>query len=497
MQPPASSTEPLRRHRGVVLLSSVIAALMLVGSGCAPLLWPAGDTVEKAVKELADPGAGSGVDFPVAEHELIEADDSVSLAALIRGTDEFTVQANAIEPAEIDGSQPHSLQQLVDLAQSNHPRVLAASRKIEIARAKVLTAASRENPKFVMDVETPVYDRGDATEISTRITFPIGGAKQRRLRGWVANASLAKASAEFEATVQEVGEIAFSAALRVLYLQQLAPLDARAEQIAHRRVDALAVERVDGDPSSNFVRQVRATQEASDATGKRFATQRELVAAQAELSMAIGILDLPIPSVAGRLTESDFRLPPLEEVTAGVLQQSASIAIANASLEESRRRHQLSRVIRGGGEMGPLYQDRLGRDDDSIGVRFAADVPLPRNQRGQVAESATAARQQYDELQVTRHEVLGAITKMYRELELLSDQIQHYRGDTFVADQEKILSEAISGNLMTASERLQLENAIVDRGRQQLKLEYRFALLRSQLSAAIGAREPLQRECKP
>jgi hypothetical protein len=66
-----------------------------------------------------------------------------------------------------------------------------------------------------------------------------------------------------------------------------------------------------------------------------------------------------------------------------------------------------------------------------------------------------------------------------------------------VADQEKILSEAISGNLMTASERLQLENAIVDRGRQQLKLEYRFALLRSQLSAAIGAREPLQRECKP
>jgi hypothetical protein len=484
--PHASSSEPPRRQRGEALLSSLAAALMVFGSGCAPLLWPAGDAIEDSVMELVEHGARSEADSRIAEGEQEPANDSASLAALIRGTDEFSLHPSGTEAASVDAAMPYSLEQLVDLAQTSHPRVLAASREIEIARAKILTAAARENPEFVMDVETPVYDDRRATQLSTRITFPIGGAKQRRLRGRVASASVAKASAEFEATVQEIGETALSTALRVLYLQQLAPLDVRAEQIAHGRVDALAIEQVDGDPSSNFVRHVRATQVASEATGERFASERELAVARADLSMAIGVLDLPTPRVSGELTGLNCLLPPLDGVIAGAEHRSASIAVATASLEESRRRHQLSQVIRGGGELGPLYEDRLGRDDDSIGLRFAADVPLHRNQRGPIAESAGTARQQSDELHATRHEVRGAIIRMYRELELLADQIQQFRSDSFIADQEKILGDAITGDTMTASGRLQLEKAIVDRQRQQLKLEYRFALLRARLSAASG-----------
>ena len=484
--PHAPFFEPQRRQRGGALLSFLLAALIVAGTGCAPLLWPAGDSGEDAVMELMGAETGPQEESLVAADELQAANDSASLAALIRGTDEFALPPSGLELAHLDAELPYSLEQLVDLAQTSHPRVLAASRRIELARATIHTAAARDNPEFVMAVETPVFDDRRATEISTRITFPVGGAKQRRYRGRVASASVTTAGAEFEQTVQEVGEAAFTAALRVMYLQQLAPLDMRAEQIARGRVDALVVEQVDGDPSSNFVRQVRATQDASEATGDRFESERELAVARADLSVAIGNLELPTPRVSGQLPTLNLVVPPLDEVIAAAEQKSASIAVATASLEESRRRHQLSQIIRGGGELGPLYQDRLGRDDDSIGVRFSADVPLHRNQRGPIAESASAARQQRDQLLLTRHEVRGAITRMHRELELLAAQIQEYRGDSFIADQQKILSDAIAGNLMAASDRLQLEKTIVDRQRQQLKLEYRFALLRTQLSAAMG-----------
>jgi hypothetical protein len=374
---------------------------------------------------------------------------------------------------------------LVVEAQMNHPGVLIAQRNIEIARAGLVTAARRENPNFVLDVDTPVYDTNDPTELSTRITFPIGKSQERESRRCLANATLDRAHARYQDVLHQLGLAVRTAAIRVAYLEQRHEVERSLEAIARQIADSLAPDQIEGDPGANYVKHIEAKLDADEATQTQLATARELAVASANLGAEIGTprddqlrLSLDFASIP-------LSLPDLEQTLADSAYFSTQIAMAVAALHESEREYRLERSIRTDTEIGPLYDDRLGEDDDTIGARYQVDLPIHDVQRGPIAESRAKTSRRHAQVQLAQHVRESEIVAAHRELRSLVAEIDHYRDDPLEANE--IQDSQSLRSVMTADKYLRIQQAIVGRQLDRLRLEYRFVLLKSQLTPGVSS----------
>ncbi len=489
---PSTFTAPLSMitrvtsfHCRKIARFAVTAALFGFLPGCAPVLTPHPPSL--AERGPSEQSLTVQPQWRETSGQKIKPDsgqDTPEIADLIRKDTLSPVEirpASSTQPIE---SAEQSIDQIVAYAELHHPRVQAALQEIDIARAAVLTASAQDNPNLVVDVQTPVYDHDDPTELTTRLTFPVGRRREIRLRRLVAASAVAKAEADYQATLREIGAAARQAALDVAYLQHRYDLDVQDEQLSLRRAGALAPDQVDGDPAENFVRHVDAKWEAQRATAQRLKTQRELAIARADLASAMGLPETEPSLVSFDFDSFSLDLPSLQDVMVDAERHSAAVEVAMADFDQSRRQYELQRGIGVDKEMGPRYQDRLGEDDDSIGVRFQTDIPLYDPQRGPIAEAAAETRRQSTQVKLARHQVRDRIKRDYRELESLAKELRRYRGGAFVTEQHKMLETARDQQLMTAAQMLRIELAIVDHRRQQLQLEYRFALLRSRIDAS-------------
>lgn len=374
---------------------------------------------------------------------------------------------------------------LVVEAQTNHPGVLIAQRNIEIARAGLITAARRENPRFVLDVDTPVYDTNDPTELSTRITFPIGRAQERESRRCLANATLDRAHACYHDVLHQLGLAARTAAIHVAYLEQRHELERSLEAIARQIADSLAPDQIEGDPGSNYVKHIEAKLDADEATQTQLATARELAVASAKLASEIGTPRIDRLSPSFDFASVPLSIPDLEQTLQDSAYGSTKIAMAVAALHESEREHRLERSIRTDTEIGPLYDDRLGKDDDTIGARYAVDLPIHDVQSGPIADSRAKMSRSHAEVQLARHVRESEIVAAHRELRSLVAEIEHYRDDPLEAD--RIQESQDLRSVMTANQYLRIQQAIVGRQLERLRLEHRFVLLKSQLTPGVSS----------
>jgi outer membrane protein TolC len=405
----------------------------------------------------------------------------------------YHVQLEAVVSTADASTASYTLAQILQRAQNDHPSIQAASREIDIARAGLVTAATKPNPNFVFDLETPVHDRDDPSQLTTRMTVPFGGKGERSFRRQVAMARLVKAEANLQATVAQVAAEATATALKVIYLQQRLTLERSDEQLARQQVEQLVEAPQREDPAGNLLDQIDARRKADQATKRRFATDRELRIARAQLANQIGSGAVSSVTVLGSFDEVPTTLPSLDEVLAIAEPDEETIAVALAELEESRAVHRLERNIRTSREIGPRYQDRLGRADDTVGVRLDFDLDVHGMQAGPIAETAQTTYRQQDRLTLARHLWVGEITSLYRELESLLEESQHYRDDRILEQQPSMLRDPSTAQLLTASQKLEIERAIVARQVDELERRFTIAWIRSQLGLdpAIGPWPPI------
>lgn len=384
-------------------------------------------------------------------------------------------------------SQNYSIAEIIAEARMNHARVIASGRRVEQARADVGVAGNKQNPEFVIDVETPIHDNNDATKLSTRVTFPLGQSRLRRSRIRVARSKVATAMAAHQAEIHRQSQVALLAALQLAYLQEKVALDELADQLSRQRLQLLSPESRDGDSADNLVDYINAANDAHQARRERFNSRRDLAVAQVAVADAMGVnlgdetrTDVSIV-VSDPLQSTSLDLPPLHDVIAAALIDSAELATALSATQQAWLEQQLYRNQPLATEVGPLYQDRLGRDDNKIGFRIQTDLPLHDAKRNSVIAAGIRAQVTEDSLKLTRQQIANATARDYQELKSIAEQLRLDRADSLIADQEKILADIETQNVMTGEQTIRIRQSILDRQRDQLNLEYQFAMLRSKL----------------
>ena len=378
-----------------------------------------------------------------------------------------------------------SFGEVLDSVRHDHPALKESQYEIAMARAATTTATARENPRFVVDFDTPVHDN-DASELSTRLTFPLGTRRPRTLRYRAALAELDRASSNYRTVENQKLQTTLESAINALYWQRRTELDDEFASLSARRTSLLRPDLIDGDPADNTVRFVDAQLDASRATKELFSSQREMVFAQVELATSVGRVDGIRIAVLGDFDAAPIpftsqSLPSLHELSASAVSGSSVVAAANATMQKSLHLLQIERERREDAEMGPRYQDRLGESDDTVGVRFSTNLPLHDNQRGPISEANARVLRDRQSLRLARQQVISQVTTAYADLQLARQQLQDYDQDDFIEKQEAFLAEAESSEVMTLAQMIEIQQAIVARRREELELQFRVATLLIQL----------------
>ncbi|MEM9828311.1 MAG: TolC family protein [Planctomycetota bacterium] len=419
----------------------------------------------------------------------------------------FPVNASTAPERDASALQIPGLDVILADAVHRNPLVRAARQRANAARAAYDAADIPDNPEFVIDLDTPVHDQSDATELSTRLTFPIvprarQDASKRRARArWVrlrAEASAIETRVSRELTQAWLNLHLTAAALRV------------ARDLARTRsqlADYLDPERLDtGDPGRNLIRYVEAGQDATRAAGGAAdldrVLQSDLVRLATRLNRTSESLRQQViaanASEDGELPKWLTDIPNLPDESRWLAEQwdAAEIKRRQAAIVEQREALIASAKTDLNQEVGPRFQDRLGVNDDTIGVRFSTDVPLHDvNQEQREASLAGLAAASAD-LENERTEQLANAKSRYAELRELAAQI---RGHFVTAANDGVDSRATRNfneraaleheaygrgievleneraeELLSTSQRLTIELALLERKRDRLELLDRY-----------------------
>lgn len=366
----------------------------------------------------------------------------------------------------------------------DHPALRVAREEIAVARAAMTTTTNKENPRFVVDFETPLHDQDAPLELSTRLTFPIGNSRVRRLQYRAAVAEVARVQSEHDILLEEHLLASSTAATQVAYWQDRVALELEDEHLAIRVIGLTQPDKVenDDDPARNTLRHIDAQLDASRAKEQRFASERSLVTARAELAAAMGrpqSIRIAISDDLQSLAQFDGIVisEMRDDIIARKTSTSALVAEAVAQLRRDQHLYQAERERGEDAEIGPTYQDRLGVSDDSAGIRFATNLALHDNQRGPIAKAAAMVRRDQENVRLARSVVIDQINIAYRQWQTITRQLQSYQADDFIEKQQDFLDQVEATDLMTGPQLIEIERAIIRRRREMLDLQFRLAEL--------------------
>lgn len=452
---------------------------------------------EPDVLAANDPGDG------VAEHEHRSMQGDILLAGGVAGEGDrrasgalagsggAAAQTDALAgqtatDLATEGLVSLTLDEALDYARCHHPLLAARSHEVAAAKGALAGAGLLPNPELTMDTDVPVNEgRGADLRVRLMFTLPTGG--KRRLREAVAAAGVARARWALKSETERVLLAANDVGLEVLYLQELARLQAELSALAARRAE---IERSRFEArTATYADAMEAEMDAARLALEHKTTLAQLRAARWSLGEAIGLSPAQPVHLVGELAFEPFEAVPLEQVLAQARASRPELPEARAALSESCRELALARAeAKPDIGIGPRYEDHLGDGNDSAGARLDIELPLFDRNQGAIGESAGLARAAGAMVKVAELNTLGDVAREYVRLLSLQSWLDHYQSQVMpiVARTQAALAEEEARRALPADQASDILRAVIRLRLDELRLRYEYNLARRRLEIFLG-----------
>jgi cobalt-zinc-cadmium efflux system outer membrane protein len=468
-----------RAARGGWLATSVLVWIVC-GGACAAPSWQG--TWKENLAALVD--EESTEEAPTSVNGPVQSSPSDVQPALFDEPTEMVIEP--IELVEAEFPQSMSLEDIIWFTLERHPLLAARRHEIDVARGALITAGAFPNPQLVMDADGPV-DGDGATDLSARLEFTIPTAGKRRFAQAAAQADVRRAQLALREESDRIAAAAADAALEVLYLQELAGLQARVEQLARQ-----AAEIQKGRLEQGVITEIDslgAEVDAVDVEADRLATVTQLESARLRLAREMGLATPRPLEVTGSLTVEYLPQVPLETVLHVARQVRPELA--RAGVDVVRRRHELALSKANSVpdfQIGPRYGESFDDPNDTAGMRFSTDLPVFDVNQGGVCTSAAELRRTGALFDVAEITTLNDVASSYVQLAPIESRLNYF--DEYVLPLTERAEEAIrQAQASNVIDPLQLSQQLRTLSRlrlSHLELRYLHTRIRTRLELLLG-----------
>lgn len=435
--------------------------------------------------EPIETAAPASLDSLPPEHDLVSFETLLETEAPIESSWE---DATELVPAPAaDPEMRRELNSIAQTAIASSAALAVERRQVEIAEAALMTAVPHRNPQLVLDLETPTGGDGPI-EIGGRITFEILNSSLRTVRQRTALAGLHRAMAELESAELGVSLEVAEQVVEWMYLVELVSLRRRQVDLVRQLEKVSLPESAEANEEVDLVGQVQ----SQLAVDKR---EQELVAAQAAedrcKSRLARLLDTDpdaLSILGGKLVQSRTSLPTLPELLSRVDQVSSAVNLAALQLDESHWKHRLAQEkATPASEIGPTYRERVRDPGDQIGLRFETDLPIYDRNQDEIALRQAEIRKGEASIHAASQTVANAVVKLHEEFVSLEQRLSSIDdGQLSTINQYQALADNESvRDSISAAQRLELEEMILDVQAEQLGIKYRMTQIWAQLTIML------------
>lgn len=391
--------------------------------------------------------------------------------------------------------EPLDVRQLVEIARHDNKDLQAARLAIDLARARLLQAGLRANPRLELSAQSDFLFRNEgeyATSVGLSQEFPIAGriARQKDVaRVDIALAELEVAEAERRIASELIGKVYRLA----LVSQQVSALDGTIAveetlaRTARRRFRAAEVSEMD-------VNTVRLDMQ-------RLALERSLLQGEEQgLSAGINVLLGRPPAMPLRIDRAvplALSIPPLAVLERTALAQrpdlrSAMLGIDRAAAERALARAQKWQDWTVGVEFAQDRQVVTGAPpqgaDRAIGVSLSIPLPLHDKGQGLLAEAEANRARSEARVEALRLEIRGELSAAHAEATRLAASLAQYRSDVLPIAQRNVHLAQLgySMGLTSVFEVVQAQRQLSETRKASLDLQDQYLKSLVRLHTAAG-----------
>lgn len=333
------------------------------------------------------------------------------------------------------GAQTVTLDQLLALAEEQHPRLRAMTAQTAAAQAGITTAKAYPNPEAGVMAGRQTYRvPGNVSGLFQSYSFsqPLELGKLRPARLGLAERGVETAEHAYRATRLEV----LSAVRRGFHeaLRRQSEIKILEENL--RLVDELRkriVVRVNVGEAGRL-EQIRADAEVATAQAAVNRARLQLVSALAQLRAAAGVETQSDLRIEGALDPA-VALPPLEEIRKESIDKHPVLAVFASDVRTAEARVKLEEAQK---TPQPSLRTEVDYPPDVPIYRAGITIPLPfwNRREGPIAEAAARVRQARSMEQSRRIEHVAAVEGAYGRYQLASAQLAAFESGILAEAQE-------------------------------------------------------------
>lgn len=393
-----------------------------------------------------------------------------------------------------------NLNQLIALAERDNKDLQAARYAIDVARARLLQAGLRANPRLDLAARSDfLFNNEGEYAISAAISqeFPIAGRILRQKD--VARVDIALAETEVANAQRRIAEDIAGKVYRLLVSEQqvstldsLIGVEAKLAKTTRNRFRAAEVSELDVNTVQIDMQRLML---------ERSLLQSEQQTITGALNALIGrATDTPL-DVAGPLPPNNT-VPDLQQLQRRALQQRPDFQGAVLSVDRAAAEKALARASRWqdwsvGLELAQEKQVVFGAPpqgtDRAIGVSVSIPLPLFNKSQGLIAEADANRDQALERVEALRLSILGEVASAHAEATRLQALLQQF-GKTMLPISERSVRLARQGydmGLIPVFDVVQAQRQLSELNKSYLSTLDQFLQALVRLHAAAGDYSPL------
>lgn len=379
--------------------------------------------------------------------------------------------------------QTLTLDQILAMADEQHPRLRAMTAQMMAAQAGITTARAYPNPEAGamagrQTFRVPGNVSGLAQAYSFSQPLELGSLRPSRLA--LAQRAVESAEHAYRATRLEVlsgVRRAFHEALR--RQSEITILEENLRLVDELR-NRIAVRVKVGE--AGRLEQIRAEAEVATARAAVNRARLQLLSALSQLRAAAGIETAQDLKISGSL-DPPVKLGPIEEIRKESLERHPALALFASEVRAAEARVRLEESLR---TPQPSIRTEIEYPPDVPIYRAGITIPLPfwNKREGPIAEAAARVRQARSLEQNRRVEHLAAVDGAYGRYQLATEQLAAYESGILAEAQEAVRAaetayqlgergvlEVLDAQRVLRTVRVDLLNAQFDRQAALIDLE--------------------------